>query len=119
MTVADATITEAEWQEQVIQIAHLTGWRHLHVRRSIGKGRQWTTATNIIGWPDLLLWAPDRGFIALELKSETGKATPEQLAVLRELEASGARTMIARPSDAHQVVALLQAGPNNPQVQAS
>lgn len=29
-------ITEADWQQQVIDLAHLTGWHHLHIRRSIG-----------------------------------------------------------------------------------
>lgn len=101
-------ITETEWQTQVVELAHLLRWQHLHVRRSIGKGRSWQTTTNIVGFPDLLLWHPQHGFAALELKSETGKATDEQVAVLASLAAAGARTMIARPSDIDAVTALLQ-----------
>lgn len=103
-------LTETQWQEQVVDLAHLLGWKHLHVRRSIGKGRKWQTTTNRRGWPDLLLWAPGRGFVALELKSETGSPTDEQLEVLAELEAAGARTMVARPSDFEAVQDLLSSG---------
>lgn len=103
-------MTEAEWQAMVVDLAKLLGWRHLHVRRSIGKGRQWATTTNVDGWPDLLLWnvrRPERGLVALELKSENGKPTDAQLQVLAELEAAGVRTMIARPADLPAVQALL------------
>lgn len=103
-------MSEAEWQSQVIQLGQFLGWKHLHVRRSIGKGRSWVTATNRDGWPDLLLWntrMPDLGLVALELKSESGKVTDEQLTVLAELEYAGVRTMVARPSDLEAVKALL------------
>lgn len=103
-------MTETEWQAMVIDLAKLLGWRHLHVRRSIGKSRSWVTATNVDGWPDLLLWnvrRPERGLVALELKSESGKPTAEQVQVLAELEAAGVRTMIARPSQLAEVQQLL------------
>lgn len=94
-----ATISEAEWQEQVVQLAQHLGWKHLHVRRSIGKGKKWVTTTNVVGWPDLLLWHRRHGFAAVELKVPPNQASPEQLAVLAELEAAGARTMVAYPTD--------------------
>ena len=90
--------TEAEFQEQVVQLLNLTGWRHLHVRRSIGKGRKWVTATNLVGWPDLLCWHErQRRVLALELKTETGKTTAEQDAVLASLGAAGVEAMVLRP----------------------
>lgn len=103
-------MTEAEWQAQVIELAHFLGWRHLHVRRSIGKGKRWTTATNVDGWPDLFLWnvrRPERGLVAIELKSGTGTVTAEQHQVLSELQAAGVRTMVARPADLDAVHAML------------
>ena len=39
---------------------------------------------NLPGWPDLLLWRPGR-VVAAELKSEVGKPTDEQVAVLASL----------------------------------
>lgn len=106
---AGLAITEADWQQQVIDLAHLYNWRHLHVRRSIGKGRSWQTTTNVIGWPDLVLWhESQRRVIAAELKSDTGKATPEQIEVLRSLEAAGLETHIWRPSDLERVASTLK-----------
>lgn len=107
-------MTEAEWQEQVLDLAHMLGWKHLHVRRTRGKGNAWTTSTNVKGWPDLLLWnvrRPGLGLVALELKSEGATLNTDtvrdQQAVLAELEYAGVRTMIARPSDLEAVTALL------------
>ena len=93
-------ISETDWQQQVIDLAHIYGWRHLHVRRSIGKGRKWVTATNVVGWPDLFLWnEAQKRTLAVELKSEKGIVTQDQLIVLGSLAAAGVETAIWRPSD--------------------
>ena len=36
MSAVTVEPTEAEFQQQVIDLAHLLGWKHLHVRRTIG-----------------------------------------------------------------------------------
>lgn len=101
-------ISHVQWQQQCVDLAHTLGYSHLHVRRTVGRGKKWVTATNRIGWPDLLCFGPGgRGFVGLELKVGRDKATSEQLEVLAELEAAGARTMVAWPSDLDAVVALL------------
>ena len=93
-------MTEAEWQEQVIELAHLLGWEHMHVRRSIGKGSKWTTATNVSGWPDLTLWSErHRMLLFVELKSDIGKLTPDQNEVHRSLQAAGQAVLVWRPAD--------------------
>jgi hypothetical protein len=97
-TAHDALITEADFQQQVIDLAHLAGWEHLHVRRTIGRGQKWTTSTNKKGWPDLLLWKPG-DMIAAELKSQEGKPTSEQLEVLSSLAAVPIDSFVWRPSD--------------------
>lgn len=77
--------THTEFQEQVVQVAHLYGCRHLHVRRTVGRGRKWTTATNVIGWPDLTIWrAPDL-LLFVELKVPPDFLTREQSEVLADL----------------------------------
>ena len=98
-----------EWQQQVIDLAHALGWRHLHVRRTVGRGRQWTTSTNRKGWPDLFLWHPTRGGVAaIELKTPgSPKVTAEQTEVLAELEAAGVPTLVAMPADLDAVQAFL------------
>ena len=101
-------MTEAEFQQQVIDAAHLFGWRHLHVRKSIGKGKRWTTTTNVVGWPDLLLWKPGRPFVALELKVPPNKPTAEQLDVLASLRAAGAVALVVDPDDIDMLVNLFR-----------
>lgn len=106
-------MTEAEWQGQVVDLAHSLGWKHLHVRRTIGKGKRWTTSTNVEGWPDLFLWHPRHGFAAIELKvsDPRNQADEErrakQLGVLAQLGQAGARVLLAYPRDIDAVVAML------------
>ena len=104
---ADA-LTHEEWQQQVIDAARLFGWKHLHVRRTIGRGKKWVTSTNRKGWPDLFLWHHRHGFVAIELKVGRDTATPEQQQVLDELSAAGARVLVAYPADWPLVEALLR-----------
>lgn len=99
-------MTEAEFQAAVVELATITGWRHLHVRRTIGRGRKWTTSTNLAGWPDLLLWRPGR-VVAAELKSDAGKVTDEQADVLCSLAEAGIECHIWRPSDFDAIAATL------------
>lgn len=104
-------MTHEEWQAQVVDLAHVLGWAHLHVRRTIGRGRKWTTSTNVVGWPDLFLWHHRRGFAAIELKVGRDTASAEQVAVLAALHSAGARTLVAYPDDFDVVRALLTKEP--------
>jgi hypothetical protein len=68
----DDSMTEAQFMEQVVEYAHLRGWRVCHFR----PGRTasgWRTAVSYDaeGWPDLLL-VRERVVIA-ELKSQHRK----------------------------------------------
>lgn len=109
MTAA-ATVTEADFQRQVVQLAAILGYETLHIRRSIGRrgGKAgWQTTTSIDGWPDLLLWRPGR-MIAAELKSDTGKPTDAQLRVLASLAAAGMETHLWRPADLDTIAETLR-----------
>lgn len=108
-------MTHDEWQSQVVQTAGYIGWRHLHVRKSIGKGKRWTTATNVVGWPDLLFWNERRpGFAAVEVKVPGDYPTPEQVDVLASLHRAGALVAIAYPADLDDLVAMFQHGTEFP-----
>jgi hypothetical protein len=94
--------SEAEWQRTVIRCAQLNGWRVNHVRttaetRADGTIRH-TTATRIKGWPDLELLRPGR-FIMAELKSDTGRLTPDQARTIADLQAAGVDVFVWRPKD--------------------
>lgn len=95
--------SEADFQRQVTELARLFGWHYLTVRKSIGRrdgAAAWQTTTNIRGWPDCLMWheTMDR-IVAAELKSQIGRPTLDQLAVLDSLARVGIETFVWRPSD--------------------
>lgn len=62
------------------------------MRRTIGRGKKWVTATNLKGWPDLWLFRPDRGYVAAELKIPPDKATEEQTELLAYFDTMPATT---------------------------
>ncbi len=97
-------VSETEFQSQVIDLAHIHGYRHMHVRRTIGRHRQWVTGTSTIGWPDLTLWAPlHHRIMFAELKTETGKLSADQELVLTELVSAGAHVHLWRPSQLQSI----------------
>ncbi len=80
VTPADyvAAQSEAEFQQAVINLAKLHGWRVMHTRPALTRAGRW--ATPLQGHPgfvDLVLAKEGRVWF-LELKSAKGKATPEQ-----------------------------------------
>lgn len=100
--------THIEWQAQVTQLAAMNGWRWLHVRRSIGRGKKWVTSTNVIGWPDLLLWHErDRRVVAVELKVGRDTPTDEQREVLVSLSNAGVETHVWYPHDLDDAIVVL------------
>lgn len=97
---------EATFQAQVVELARILGWRCNHHRRSIGKGNRWTTATSVVGFPDLTLWRRGR-IVFAELKSATGRLTPEQREVLASLAEAGPEVYVWRPSDFDEIKRVL------------
>lgn len=101
-------MTEIEWQGQVVDLAGMLGWRHMHVRRTIGRGGRWTTSTSLKGFPDLLLWHEGmQRVVAAELKRERGVLSREQVDVLKSLRAAGMEAYVWKPSDLPEVQKLL------------
>lgn len=91
----------AFWGGLVFGLANQTGWRHCHTRRSIGKGRRWTTATSVKGWPDYYLWHElGRDSLFVELKADDGRLSPDQERVITSLRAAGLEVHVWRPRDA-------------------
>lgn len=90
-------MTEREWQAQVVDAARLMGWRVYHTHDS---------RRSAPGWPDLAL-VRDR-LVMAELKTETGRVSPEQQQWLALLDAAGVETHLWRPSDLDEVLAVLK-----------
>lgn len=84
------TITEKEFQAQVLQLARLAGWRFYHTHDS----RRSTP-----GFPNLVMVRPPV-IVFAELKTQAGKVRPEQrdwFDALGGCETAGTR--LWRPSD--------------------
>ena len=90
-------LTEAQWQQRVVDYAHRCGWWVLHHPDS----RRATAA----GWPDLALLR--ERLVLAELKSPRGVLRPEQADVLARLDRAGVETHVWRPVDWPQVMRIL------------
>lgn len=102
---AAPTLSEADFQQRVLDLAAFTGWRVYHHPDS----RHATTA----GLPDLILLHMATGRIVFaELKKATGRVRPGQAEFL-EAAAKNPRNEVAlwRPTDWDQVVAVLRGKP--------
>lgn len=106
-----AAITEAAFLEQVIDLAHLLGYRVAHFRPAM-TGRGWRTPVqaDAAGFPDLVLVGRGRIVVA-ELKRQAGAASPEQLAWLAALTDAGVPAYLWRPADLEQIAEVLGAPP--------
>jgi hypothetical protein len=89
------TLTEAQFQERVCDLARMTGWHVTHFRSVYTGGRWRTPLTGHPGFPDLVL-ARSGALIVAELKTDTGRLTPEQRSWLASL---GPHARVWRPRD--------------------
>lgn len=116
------TMTEADLQKAVLDLAKLSGWRTAHFRPGMNRRGVWQTAVagDGAGFPDLVLVHPvKRAVLYRELKSERGRLTFEQHEWGRTLTAAGADYGVWRPSDWPSIVARLSFGRARPTQGAS
>lgn len=105
-------VSEADFQVTVIKLAQYLGWKVAHFRgvrvlRANGGIRYQTPVQGDgKGFPDLVLVRRNR-LIFAELKSDTGKLSPEQRQWLEALKATGAEVYVWRMSDWDDIQALL------------
>lgn len=103
------TPNEAEWQRTVTDAATRYGWKHCHTRKATVRKGQFATPTSLPGWPDLVLWhTTHKVVLFVELKTDTGSLSLEQVDVLGSLSDAGARTAVWRPRDRDHVMATLR-----------
>ena len=80
-------LTEQQFLEQVMDLAHLRGFKVVHFRAGMNRRGQWQTpvAGDGVGFPDLVL-AKAGTVIFAELKADGKKPTPEQTEWLNVLD---------------------------------
>lgn len=94
----DLQLTEQQFQDQVVDLARLLGYRVAHFRPArTEKGWRTPVAADGAGWPDLVLAKAGR-LIFAELKSQRGRLSDDQHAWLDALRAAGAEAYVWRPS---------------------
>lgn len=97
-------MNEKQFSEQVIDLAHLYGWRVAHFTQAqVGRGGAWVTPIKADGkgYPDLTL-ARERVIFA-ELKVGYNKPTEEQLQWMLWLTGAGAEHHLWYPKDLEQI----------------
>lgn len=90
--------SERAYQETLVTTLEVFGWHVCHVYPLQTK-HGWRTGTTADGWPDLVCLRRE-WIIAIEVKSDKGRATPQQRLWLHRFAAvESARAWLLRPSD--------------------
>lgn len=106
--VADS-ITEAQFQDQVIELARLHGWRVAHFRPArTAEGWRTPVAADGAGWPDLVLVR--EVVLFRELKRQGGRLGVAQQEWGARLAAAGADWAVWRPGDWDDIERALRGG---------
>lgn len=101
-----SSLSERDWQAQVVELAGLCGWLVQHSRVSQVGDRYMTAITGNVGFPDLVLAHRKRGVLFVELKTDTGRmATPQK--EWRDTLTGHVEYYLWRPSDYDEVRARL------------
>lgn len=103
--VKSLKLTEKQFMQQVILLAHHCGWRVYHTHNS---------KRSVAGFPDLVLLHTKRQRVLYaELKVGKNLTTPDQAAWLDDLHAAGEYAKVWRPEDWSEIERVL-AGTNPP-----
>mgnify|MGYP003632809887 CR=1 FL=1 len=93
-------VSERSFQTAVVELCQLLDWRVFHPLPATNQRGQWRTFTQgHPGFPDLTLSHRTRGFLMVELKSDTGRLSEAQKLWRDSLQASGVEWHLWRPSD--------------------
>lgn len=89
MSPVGGKITEKELRQSLVRAARGFGWRVYFT---------WSSMHSPSGFPDLCMVKGER-LVFAELKTESGKVSPDQEAWLADLRAAGAEVHLWRPAD--------------------
>ena len=102
--ILDRSMSEADFQQSVIELAYRTGWLVFHLNdqllREAVKSDRYDALTDIADFPDLLVIHPERIQLAvIELKAQRGRPTDGQKRWLKAFEALWTRIGELIPDD--------------------
>ena len=102
-------IREYDYQVAITKYLESDGWAVQYFRKSAveGKDGRWRGLGGA-GWPDVIAVKGPR-MLALEVKSEAGRPTPEQRVWIAALNGvPGIEAMVVKPRDAYAVMVMLR-----------
>lgn len=83
-------MTERQWMSQVLKMLRLAGWATYHT---------FDSRRSTAGFPDIIA-IKERRMLAIELKADKGKATPEQIAWIRAFaQVAWVDAFVLRPAE--------------------
>ena len=97
------SISHADWQKSVIEIAQLYGWRVAHLGKAQTKSGRWLTPVGAdgAGFPDLLMLR--ERMVAAELKTMRDTLRANQRVWLGAFREAGATAVTWKPCDVDHV----------------
>ena len=102
-TMSKSTLSEADFQRTVIELAEWHGWRIYHVAKVKGQLRSHTSK----GFPDLVFARPGR-LVFAELKLEGEDPTADQEVWHELLRSAGEEMYVWRPADWREIKEVLR-----------
>ena len=114
MTSMSDFASEEDFQNSIIDLAELLGWKIYFVpdwiwrmvvmsmNRHPRKGRRWAAA----GFPDMVLCKPPR-ILVWEIKTNKGQVRPPQKEWISALAGCGIEARVVRPKDMDYVISAL------------
>ncbi len=104
-----ADISEKAFTAQVIALLRWHKWRCAHFRPGMTKRGRWVTAVSGdgVGFPDIFALRHNRRLMC-ELKTATGKVTPDQSLWLAAAKDADIEIYIWRPADIEEIERILK-----------
>ena len=102
-------VSEKLFQESVMKLCKINNWMVAHMSPSSPRPGVWKTDCK--GFPDLVLTSmhqPSRGVLFVELKTNIGKLSAEQVEYAHRLINAGMEYYIWRPADTDKIIERLK-----------
>lgn len=109
------SLTERQFQAQVIDLAKRCGWMVFHPQTATRNGAWATFQAGHPGFPDLVLAHQHRGVLFVELKRDRtrNRLSEDQVKWSTTLQAAGARWHLWSPSDWDTITETLSKDPRH------
>lgn len=98
-------VSEKLFQESVMKLCKVNNWKVAHISPSQVRPGVWKSDCK--GFPDLVLTSmhqPSRGIVYVELKTNTGKLSAEQVEYAHLIMNAGQEYHIWRPADIDKII---------------